>query len=45
MTLAYVVMLGFSQPKSLDRMQVHYVHDAGIEPESIPTYRALCTRR
>ena len=38
------LMLSGSQPKSLDRTQVRYVCGAGIEPESIPTYRALRTR-
>ena len=49
--LHYVGILGQaklsgSQPKSLDWMQVQvrYVRDAGIEPESIPTCRALRTR-
>ena len=51
-SVRYVGILGQaklsgSQSKFLDRMQVHvrYVCDAGIEPESIPTYRALRTRQ
>ena len=41
MTLAYVTdfRLSGSQSKSLDRTQVRYVRDTGIEPESIPTHR------
>ena len=49
-SVRYVGILGQaklsgSQPKSLDRTQVCYACDAGIEPESIPTYKVLRTRR